>query len=150
MDSGFGDWKTTGSNRRGGLTITDKDANPEAILIGSPLDASSNPTTTKLGDSLEDITGVITQAFGFYQIQPLTKITVISSLKPAVPGPTTLKSDGVCSGITFGSYNIENFSPGDTAHVTAVATHIVEYMGSPDLLAVQEVQDNNGEDSILS
>lgn len=87
----------------------------------------------------------MTQGFGFYQIQPLTKLAVISSLAPAIPGPTTLTSDGTCSGITVGGYNIENFSPGDTAHVTAVASHIVNYLQTPDLLAIQEIQDNNGE-----
>ncbi|KAI0444466.1 DNase I-like protein [Xylaria telfairii] len=140
-----GTWATTGDNERTGLTLSSKDGNPEAILISSPLDGTSNRKDGKLGDKLEDITGVVTQAFGFYQIQPLTKLAVISSLAPAVPGPTTLTSDGTCSGITVGGYNIENFSPGQKAHVTAVASHIVNYLKTPDLLAVQEIQDNNGE-----
>ncbi|KAI0535870.1 Endonuclease/exonuclease/phosphatase [Xylaria digitata] len=140
-----GTWATTGNNGRTGLTVSSKDGNPEAILITSPLDGTSNRKDGKLGDRLKDITGVVTQGFGFYQIQPLTKLTAISSREPAVSGATTLVSDGKCSGITVGGYNIENFSPKDTAHVTAVASHIVDYLKTPDLLAVQEVQDNNGE-----
>ncbi|KAI0457269.1 DNase I-like protein [Xylaria acuta] len=140
-----GTWATTGDNKRTGLTLSSKDGNPEAILISSPLDGTRNRDDGKLGDRLEDITGVVTQGFGFYQIQPLTKLTVISSLEPTVPGPATLTSDGTCSGITVGGYNIENFSPGDKAHVAAVASHIVNYLKTPDLLAVQEVQDSNGE-----
>ncbi|KAI0472275.1 DNase I-like protein [Xylaria cf. heliscus] len=140
-----GTWATTGDNKRTGLTLSSKDGNPEAILITSPLDGTSNRKDGKLGDKLEDITGVVTQGFGFYQIQPLTKLAVISSLAPAVSGATTLTSDGTCSGITVGGYNIENFSPGDKAHVTAVASQIVNYLKTPDLLAIQEVQDNNGE-----
>ncbi|KAJ2986116.1 hypothetical protein NUW58_g5179 [Xylaria curta] len=140
-----GTWETTGDNKRTGLTISSKDGNPEAIRIGTPLDGTKNRDDGKLGDKLEDITGVVYQAFGFYQILPLTKLAVISSLEPAVSGPTTLTSDGTCSGITVGGYNIENFSPNDKAHVTAVASHIVEYLKTPDLLAVQEVQDNNGQ-----
>ncbi|KAI3320628.1 DNase I-like protein [Xylariaceae sp. AK1471] len=139
-----GTWATTGDNGRTGLTVSSKDGNPEAILITSPLDGTKNRDDGKLGDRLEDITGVVTQAFGFYQIQPLTKLTVISSLSPAVSGPTTLTSDGTCSGITVAGYNIENFFPGDTKHVTAVASHIVDYLMTPDLIAVQEIQDNNG------
>ncbi|KXT06625.1 hypothetical protein AC578_8474 [Pseudocercospora eumusae] len=138
-----GDWKTTGSNRRGGLTITDKDANPEAILIGSPLDATSNPTTTKLGDSLEDITGVITQAFGFYRILPLTNIKVTRSRSPALPPATTLTSSGKCNGITVGQYNVENLQPASD-NLQAIAEDIVNYMRTPDLLFVQEIQDDNG------
>ncbi|EME48163.1 hypothetical protein DOTSEDRAFT_69939, partial [Dothistroma septosporum NZE10] len=41
-----GDWRTTGDNNRGGLTARDRDANPEAILIGSPLDGTLNPNVT--------------------------------------------------------------------------------------------------------
>lgn len=140
-----GDWNTTGDNGRTGLTVSAGDGNPEAIIIGSPLDGSKNPTDTRLGDKLETITGVVYQAFGFYRILPLTNISVVESVAPALPPPTTLTSEGVCSGITVGGYNIENFYPGDTAHVQAVAKHIVDYMRTPDLIAVQEIQDNNGE-----
>ncbi|KAI2464310.1 DNase I-like protein [Annulohypoxylon bovei var. microspora] len=140
-----GEWSTTGDNDRSGLTVSAGDGNPEAIIIGSPLDGSDNPTDTRLGDQLETITGVVYQAFGFYRILPLTNISVVQSLAPEVPPPTSLISDGTCAGITIGSYNIENFYAGDTAHVQAVAKHIVEYLHTPDLLAIQEVQDDNGE-----
>ncbi|KAI0809472.1 DNase I-like protein [Xylaria sp. FL0064] len=140
-----GTWATTGDNKRTGLTVSSKDGNPEAILITDPLDGTSNRDDGKLGDELEDITGVVTQEFGFYQIQPLRKLTVISSLEPTISGATKLTSDGTYLGITVGGYNIENFSPGDTAHVTAVASHIVNYLKTPDLLMLQEIQDNNGE-----
>lgn len=109
-----GTWKTTGNNKRGGLTITDRDANPEAIIIGSPLDGSSNPTDTKLGDSLEEITGVMYYAFGFYKILPRTNIKVTGSRSPALPPATTFRSSGYCDGITVGDYNVENLYSGST------------------------------------
>lgn len=84
------------------------------------------------------------QAFGFYRILPLTKVTVVSSQEPALPPATSLTSDGVCSGLTIGSYNIENFWPGDAAHVQAVTQHIVDFLKTPDLIFLQEVQDDNG------
>ncbi|OTA65098.1 DNase I-like protein [Hypoxylon sp. EC38] len=140
-----GEWNTTGDNDRTGLTVSAGDGNPEAIIIGTPLDGSDNPTDTKLGDHLETITGIVYQAFGFYRILPLTNISVIQSLSPELPPSTSLVSDGTCTGITVGDYNVENFYAGDTAHVQAVAKHIVEYMKTPDLLAVQEIQDDNGE-----
>ncbi|KAH9898687.1 DNase I-like protein [Xylariomycetidae sp. FL2044] len=140
-----GDWNTSGDNDRTGLTVSNGDGNPEAILIGSPLDGSDNPTDGRLGDKLEDITGVVYQAFGFYRILPLTSITVLETLTPAVADPTTLTSDGSCSGLTVAGYNVENLYPGDTVHIAAAADHFVHYLRSPDLIAVQEVQDNNGE-----
>lgn len=147
----IGDWKVTGSNDRGGLTQDGTDANPETILIGSPLDGTSNPSTTKLGDSLEEITGIVTQAFGFYRILPTTALKVKKSQKPALPSATKLKSTGKCSGLTFGAYNIENLSP-SSAHLPAIAVHIVDYLRAPDFLFLQEVQDDNGatNDAVVS
>lgn len=146
-----GNWKVTGRNKRGGLTQVDKDANPETILIGSPLDGTKNPPTTKLGDDLDDITGIVTQAFGFYRILPTTALAVKKSAKPTLPNPTKLKSAGKCSGLTFGAYNVENLSPNST-HLPAIAAHIVTYLRSPDVLFLQEVQDDNGptNDAIVS
>jgi predicted extracellular nuclease len=138
-----GNWKVTGRNDRDGLTMTDKDANPEAILIGSPLDGTKNPTTTKMGDDVGEITGIVTYAFGFYRILPTTAYKITKSQKPALPKTTKLESNGKCDGITFGAYNVENLAPNSTHHGT-LADHIVKYLKSPDIIFVQEVQDDNG------
>ncbi|KAL6704238.1 hypothetical protein ACN47E_008406 [Coniothyrium glycines] len=146
-----GDWKVTGRNDRHGLTMTDKDANPEAIIIGTPLDGTRNPTNTRMGDSIEEITGVVTYAFGFYRILPTTAIKVTNSQKPTLPNPTKLESSGKCDGVTFGAYNVENLAPQSTHHA-ALANHIVNFLKSPDLIFVQEVQDDNGptNDAVVS
>lgn len=138
-----GNWKLTGKNDRDGLTMTDKDANPESIIIGSPLDGTKNPTNTKMGDYIEQITGVVTYAFGFYSILPSTAIKVTRSQKPTLPKPTKLESKGRCEGITIGAYNVENLAA-NSSHHPLLADHIVNYMRSPDLIFVQEVQDDNG------
>ncbi|KAK6000059.1 hypothetical protein QM012_004047 [Aureobasidium pullulans] len=146
-----GDWRVTGLNSRGGLTTVDKDANPEAIIIGSPLDGSKNPAITRVGDTLGDITGVVTYAFGYYSILPLTALNIIKGVEPALPPPTKLVSNGGCSGITVGSYNVENLWAGSD-HLVNISDHIVNYLRSPDLVFVQEIQDDNGEtnDAVVS
>lgn len=146
-----GNWRLTGRNDRDGLTMTNKDANPEAIVIGSPLDGTKNPSSTKIGDSVEEITGVVTYAFGFYRILPTTAIKVNKSQEPVLPKPTKLESSGKCDGITFGAYNVENLAPQSTHHA-ALADHIVQYLKSPDIIFVQEVQDDNGptNDAVVS
>ena len=141
-----GGWPKTGTNGRGGLTLSDGDANPEAILIGEPLDGSDNPTGTKLGDSLGDITGVVYQAFGFYRILPTTAITVTGSAEPALPDPVPFASTGTCSAITVAQYNVENLEP-ESEHLPAIAAHIVEYLKTPDVIFLQEIQDNTGVDN---
>jgi hypothetical protein len=92
---------------------------------------------------LEEITGVVTYAFGFYQILPKTAIKVVKSVEPVVPNPTTLISSGKCDGLTFGQYNVENMYSGSD-HIPNVAAHIVDFMKSPDFMFLQEVQDDNG------
>ena len=77
----YGDWKVTGKNSRGGITITageeyrptsrmvlliaplighdgKPDGNPETVIIGPPLDKTKNPKTA-VGMGLTDITGVV-------------------------------------------------------------------------------------------
>lgn len=60
-------------------------------------------------------------------------------------------SAGDCGGITVGSYNVENLWAGSD-HLVNISDHIVHYLRSPNLLFVQEIQDDNGEtnDAIVS
>ncbi|QRW27066.1 endonuclease/exonuclease/phosphatase family protein [Rhizoctonia solani] len=153
-----GDWKVTGKNKRGGLTITSDatgatDANPEAIAVGSPLDGTRNPpaaansTGLRLGSTLTDITGILTYAFDTYRVLPLTAPRVISAPEYN-PVPTEFSSNSTadsenCSTLTLGDYNVENLDPKD-AHLPVIASHIVQYLKTPDVMWLQEIQDENG------
>lgn len=95
-----------------------------------------------MGDQLAEITGVVTYAFGFYRILPLTKISIVTAASAAV-APVDLVSAGNCTGITIGDYNVENMAP-TSAHIPKVAAHIVDLLKTPDILMVQEIQDNTG------
>ncbi|KAJ7288401.1 DNase I-like protein [Mycena rebaudengoi] len=153
-----GDWPVTGKNARGGLTLTFgpdgiPDGNPEAIIVGSPLDGTKNPAVS-IGVELSDITGVVTYQFGFYYVVP-TVAPVVISTPSSVVSPTTLTSSnspgGFCS-YTVGDYNIENFAPTPTSHVLDVANHIGKILRTPDIMFIQEVQDNSGptDDGVVS
>lgn len=96
-----------------------------------------------MGDTLSEITGIVTYAFGFYRILPTTAIKVTNSATPLLPSSTKLLSNGKCDGLTFGAYNVENLAP-TSAHMGAIASHIVDYLKSPDVMFLQEVQDDNG------
>ncbi|EPE06755.1 endonuclease exonuclease phosphatase family protein [Ophiostoma piceae UAMH 11346] len=139
-----GSWPTTGKNGRGGLTLSHADANPEAIKVDSPIDGSKGDDTYVIGDTFENITGVVHYQFGFYYLIPLAAPVKIASPTPKLPPPSTIISTGSCSGITIGDYNVENMQPTDTAHIGDVAAHIVDYLKTPDLVFVQEIQDNSG------
>ena len=112
-------------------------------MIGDPLDGSDNPQNTRLGDSLDDITGVVTQAFGYYRILPTTNIAIVNSQTPDLPPPTTLVSNNQCDQLTIGSYNVDNLSPFPLIAST-IASHIVTLMKTPTLIFLQEIQDDSG------
>ncbi|EKD16409.1 endonuclease/exonuclease/phosphatase family protein [Drepanopeziza brunnea f. sp. 'multigermtubi' MB_m1] len=138
-----GPWETSGKNQRGGLTMRDLDSNPEAIYIVSPLDGTANPLTVKLGDTLEEITGVVTAVFGYYAIIPRTAIKTVASALPAVAPATTLVSEGSCSGLTVGVYNVANLAPG-SSWLPSIADHIATLLKTPDLMFLEEIQDDTG------
>jgi predicted extracellular nuclease len=138
-----GNWKKTGKNKRGGLTMTDGDANPEAIIVGTPLDGTFNPQAIKLGDDLADITGIIYTQFGYYYILPTTAISVTDPQSPAFPSPIDWSSKGSCKKITVGQYNVENLAPNST-NLPQIAYDIAYYLNSPDIMFLQEIQDSSG------
>ncbi|KIW27630.1 uncharacterized protein PV07_07355 [Cladophialophora immunda] len=146
-----GNWRKTGKNNRGGLTLTPGDGNPEAIVVGAPLDGTINPDDIKLGDDLEDITGVVYQEFGAYYILPLTALSVIDSKQPALPDPINWNSKGSCKKITVGQYNVDNLASNSTT-LPGIAYDIAYYLNSPDLVFLQEIQDNSGptDDGVVS
>lgn len=142
-----GNWKKTGVNSRGGITLNFgqdgvPDGNPEAIFIGSPLDKTKNPQTA-VGVGLTDITGVVTYQYGYYYVLPLTAPQIISTPSANIPATTLTSSTRDLCTVTFGDYNVQNMPP-TGAHLPAVAAHIVNYLKTPDIMFIQEVQDNSG------
>ncbi|KAJ3573209.1 hypothetical protein NP233_g2573 [Leucocoprinus birnbaumii] len=143
----YGDWPVTGKNGRGGISITIgpdgiPDANPETVIIGSPLDGTKNPTTA-VGVRLTDITGPVVYQFGFFYVVPLTAPQIISRPSNVIPSTTITNHGNDPCIVTFGDYNVENMAPTST-HIPAVASHIANLMKTPDLLFLQEIQDNSG------
>lgn len=106
-----------------------------------------------VGVGLTNITGVVTYQFGFYYILPLTSPSVISTPNPTVPSTTLLspplededkRGGGNSCVLTFGDYNVENMAP-TSPHMPTVAMHIAKFLHTPDIMFIQEIQDNSGE-----
>ena len=91
---------------------------------------------------MDDITGIITQAYGYYALLPLTKLSVTGSNSTTAKA-TELASDGTCSGLTVGSYNVNNLSP-NSSTLPGIAGHIAKELNSPSLVFLQEIQDDDG------
>ncbi len=137
----------SGRNRRGGLTLSPGDFNPERLQIDDSLMPGSMPEVDT-GDRLGDVTGVVGYRFGNFEVLPSTAPTPVpGSLEPE---GTTLAGDS--SHLLIASFNLLNLDPNDgdgdadiaDGRFAALAAQIVGSLNSPDILALQEVQDNSG------
>lgn len=143
-----GSFATSLSNR-GTITVVEGDFNPERIQV--QLDNDLVPGITAdvaTGATLGDVTGVVGYGFGNFEVKPTQPLTVTPS--GLTPETTTLTGDA--SHLTVATYNILNLEPNPTdgdddvgdGQFDAIAGHIVHNTGSPDIVAVQEIQDNDG------
>jgi len=112
-----------------------------------------------MGDSLGDVSGIVDFDFGvvkFFVTDALDadKIAALDDTTP-IQEVTTLAGDD--RALRVASFNVENLSPVGTTFSTnngveittqakydALAQNIAVNLQSPDILLVQEVQDNNG------
>ena len=130
----------SGINSVGGITIDKNDFNPERIQIDDSLYNGTSPAV-QVGDQLGDITGVVSYAFGNFEVLPSDqpRITQASDLRQEA---TRLSGDN--RHITIATFNVLNLDPGDGGRFDEIADIIVENLKTPDIVALQEVQDNSG------
>jgi|GEM_PF-711590 len=133
----------TGMNDRGAITTSEGDLNPERFQIYN--DTGVNPALTvswNTGDRLGDVTGVMTYFGGNWELIPT--VTPAAAVPMAIArDTTTLRGDA--AHLTVGAYNLENLDPNDPQEkFDALARDIVTHLGTPDILGVEEIQDNNG------
>ncbi|MGW0882354.1 lamin tail domain-containing protein [Streptomyces sp. NPDC002671] len=128
---------TTRTNR-GGIVLQSNDTNPERVLLD---DALAPTPTTNVGDTLSGATtGVLDYSFGDFKLLPSTTPTVTSG--GITPETTQAPAAGEMSTATF---NVENLDPSDPqAKFDGLAGQIVGNLKSPDLVALEEIQDNDG------
>lgn len=135
--------------RRGGILLqSGRDniggQNPERIQI--QLDAALFPgpvPAVRVGDSLGDVTGVMRYNFGSYEVAATAGFDV----KPRRLRPETTTLVGTRDALTVASYNVLNLSAAasDSMQRRLLANQIVEALRSPDIIALQEIQDDSGE-----
>lgn len=157
-DGGMG---ATGLNARGGITVNqttggEVDYNPERIQIDDDIFRAALGTmpAAKVGDTASTIDGIVTYNFGNFEVLP--------SLRPTfADGGLTRETAQVSTGadrLTIANFNVENLDINDNdicngsaldndvadGRFEAIAQQIVIHLGSPDIVALQEVQDDSG------
>ncbi|MEM9782295.1 MAG: choice-of-anchor I family protein [Pseudomonadota bacterium] len=152
-DDGAG--ATPGLNDRGGINLNADvdglgDLNPERIQIQYDaffdlLPEGFIPPDLDVGDDLSDITGVVGYAFGNFEINVTAEFLV------ETPTANETEVTEIAAGddnLTVATYNVLNLTAneadGDADQILLLAQQIVNNLGSPDILALQEIQDDSG------
>ena len=125
----------------GGLVIRPGDANPERLVVSSRL-LTKAPAVDTGSRFSAPIGGVLDYGFGQYLVLATQPLPPAESTAPARE-TSGLRGDG--SRLTLATYNLANLDAGDAEErFTRLAETIVDNLASPDILALQEIQDNSG------
>ncbi len=134
---------TGGRSRAGGLLLEAASVNAERLLV-TTRDGAQGPRLT-VGDRFEEpIVGVLTYAFGTFRVLA----EELPAHRPAATPPERTTLGAGPRVLTVASYNVENLSPRSGAEkILRVAETIVANLDAPDVLALQEIQDDTGPDN---
>ena len=122
---------------RGGIVVQATDFNPERILLDDLILATP---VVNVGDHFSGVVGVMDYSFGNFKLNITQSLTAVSAglTREITAIPTA-------SQLAIATFNVENLDPGDPpSKFAALASLIVNNLRSPDLVTVEEIQDNNG------
>jgi len=149
----------TSRTARGGSLINASDFNPERIQIDDLNNALVLPEVN-VGAQLSTIVGVVNYDFGNFEVLVSTAPTVVqaSSLHKEVTNLTATANQ-----LTIANFNVENLDPVvedinkvqgrnpnnvdddlGTGKFDALAQAIVNNLKTPDIISLEEIQDNTG------
>ncbi len=125
-------------SKRGGVVARRDDFNPERLIID---DVLAKTPSVDVGDRLPGRNiGVLDYGFGDPMLHLLATPVVQHGDLPREETRTAKKNE-----LSMATANVENLAPGDPAtKFSGIADEIVKNLASPDLVNVEEVQDNDG------
>ncbi len=123
---------------RGGIVIRKDDFNPERIIIDDLLTALPE---VNVGDTFtQPLVGVLDYSFGNFKLQLTQRPSYQTAHleKEIAPDPTLAE-------LSIAALNVQNLDPGDgKSRFADFAQLIVVNLKSPDIISLDEIQDNNG------
>ena len=136
-------------NARGGVVVGPGDFHPERIILAEGLIGRGRMARVDVADRLGSVQGVLDYSYGNFKL--------LVSTRPVVqPGGiarqvTTLRPDA--SHLTIASFNVENLAAtAPAAKFAGLGRAVVDNLGSPEIIALMEIQDDNGktDDGVVS
>ncbi|HEY1179913.1 MAG TPA: endonuclease/exonuclease/phosphatase family protein, partial [Phytomonospora sp.] len=126
---------------RKGIAIRSTDFNPERVVLDDAVLAGSTPAGVNVGDHFSGpAVGVLDYAFGNFKLELTSAITRVSG--GLTPETTAAAGAGELS---IAAFNVENLDPTDPqSKFDGLARQIVTNLAAPGIIAVEEIQDNDG------
>jgi len=137
-----------GLSQRGVLSLSARDFNPERIALRFDRDLVDTPAPPLgVGDRARAIVGVLAYAFGRYELRATAPPSGLAHVEPVATRSHTPRG-----GLRIASFNVRNLDPNDgdgdrdrvDGRFRAVARIVADDLRSPELVALQEVQDDDG------
>jgi predicted extracellular nuclease len=127
---------------RGGIIISPSDFNPERLLLGNDL-LTAMPSAN-VGDRLPGtIVGVLSYTFGNPKLlytQPLPSLVPGGLAQESWPATPRRPHE-----LDVAAFNVENLDAADPqSKFDQLASIVVQNLRSPDVIALEEIQDNDG------
>ncbi len=129
-------------SRRGGAVVSDGDFNPERLVL-DPGRVGIEAPQVNVGDAFDGaIVGVVDYSFSNYKVVPTQDLPRV--VKSSVRRDSTELQDSAAV-LSIATYNVLNLG-GDDPDSTfdRLARTIVKDLASPAIVALQEVQDDDG------
>jgi uncharacterized protein len=123
---------------RGGIVIRPTDFNPERMILDDVF--RPTPVVDVRDGFTTAVEAVVDYSFGNFKFLVLNELTPVDGRLAREQTRTPRRNE-----LAIGTFNVENLDPTDTPEkFAALAGLIVTNLRSPDLLAIEEIQDNSG------
>ena len=127
---------------RGGIVIGPTDFNPERVKLDDTLYPGTWPALDVGTRFTSPVIGVVHYNFGNFE---LLVTELVSTDTVGAVTQKLLLLVGTATALTVATFNVENLGGNDTeADFDARAAQIVNHLRSPDILVLEEMQDNDG------
>lgn len=126
---------------RGGVVLQEHAPNPERIVLDARV-AGRFPSAS-IGDRFDGVvTGVVDYAFNHYRFVVTSELpALVAEAQP----PEVTRLEGTADRLTIATYNVLNLSAKNPAkRFEDVARTIAVNLGAPDVIGLQEMQDDSG------
>ena len=131
------------------MSTSSTEFNPERIQFDNIRDSMSMPFVD-IGAKLAAVSGIMTYGFSSYEVL-VTSTPIVTAQSTLQPEVTTVTASNEFF-LSFANYNVENLDPNDddgdsdidNGHFAKIASQIVDNLGAPHVIALQEIQDDSG------